>query len=519
MKNNADYVTIGLVENTGEEGCRLLFNSLQFLIFFPVVVILYFAIPQRGKYIWLLAASYFFYMCWNPRYALLMLASTMITYASGLAIERFRKIENHRQAEALKKSAVAVSFVLNLAILVFFKYFYFIFENIKNILLLWNIQVAEPAFDIVLPVGISFYTFQALSYTMDVYRGEIYAERNFCKYALFVSFFPQLVAGPIERSKNLLVQISKPHKFEYNRVRRGLLLMLWGFFQKLVIADRAAVLVNQVYNHSTDYGGMGIIIATLLFALQIYCDFSSYTDIARGAAEVMGFHLMKNFQQPYFSKSIAEFWRNWHISLSSWFKDYLYIPLGGNKRGAVRKYINVMIVFLVSGLWHGASWHFVFWGFLHGLYQVLGALFFKIRIWITDRLNIARQSHAHHLFQRVFTFVLVCFAWIFFRADNLSVAVDMAGRIFTQFDPWILTDGTLFQMGLDGPNFFILALSAGVLFCVSCAQYYQKSPRDGILSSNLIFRWCVYFALLFAVLIFGIYGPQYSASQFIYFQF
>lgn len=497
----------------------MLFNSLQFLIFFPIVVLIYFWIPQRVKYIWLLAASYYFYMCWNPKYALLMLASTAITYASGLAIGRARRAKSPQRAKALQKTAVAVSFILNLAILVFFKYFYFIFDNIKNILLLWNIQLAEPAFDIILPVGISFYTFQALSYTMDVYRGEIYPERNFLKYALFVSFFPQLVAGPIERSKNLLIQISQPHKFDYNQARRGLFLMLWGFFEKLVIADRAAILVNQVYNSPGDYGGMSILLATVLFALQIYCDFSSYTDIARGAAEVMGFSLMKNFQQPYFSKSIAEFWRNWHISLSSWFKDYLYIPLGGNKRGVVRKYVNVMIVFLVSGLWHGASWHFVFWGFLHGAYQVIGALLYKTRVWITDHLHITRQSHAHHLFQRLVTFGLVCFAWIFFRADNLSVAMDMAGKIFTQFDPWILTDGTLFQLGLDGPNFLVLGLSVAVLFGVSCCQYYQEPVRDGVLASNLIARWCVYFALLFAVLIFGIYGPQYSASQFIYFQF
>lgn len=508
-----------ILEAVIKEGCRLLFNSLQFLIFFPIVVIGYFAIPRRIKYIWLLAASYYFYMCWNPKYALLMLLSTFITYLSGLAIDRFSRIDDAHRAAVLKKSAVAASFILNLAILVFFKYFYFIFDNIKNILMLANIQIAEPAFDIVLPVGISFYTFQALSYTMDVYRGEIYAERNFGKYALFVSFFPQLVAGPIERSKNLLVQLNTPKKFEYDRARRGLLLMLWGFFQKLVIADRAAVLVNQVYNNPTAYGGMSIAIATVLFALQIYCDFSSYTDIARGAAEVMGFSLMKNFQQPYFSKSIAEFWRNWHISLSSWFKDYLYIPLGGNKRGAVRKYINVMIVFLVSGLWHGASWHFVFWGFLHGLYQILGAVTQKMRVWITDRLHILRNSHAHHLFQRLVTFVLVCFAWIFFRAENMTVALDMVHRIFTQFDPWILTDGRFLELGLDGANWVVLLVSVGILFGVSVAGYLKKPLRDGVLGTNLICRWCIYFALLFAVLIFGIYGPEYSASQFIYFQF
>lgn len=497
----------------------MLFNSLHFLLFFPIVTGIYFAIPQKKKHLWLLAASYYFYMCWNPKYALLMLASTLITYLSGLAIDRFRRVEDQTRSKRLQKSAVAVSFLLNLAILAFFKYFYFIFENIRQLLLLWNIQIAEPAFDIVLPVGISFYTFQALSYTVDVYRGDIYAERNFAKYALFVSFFPQLVAGPIERSKNLLIQLNRPKQFDYNRARRGLLLMLWGFFEKLVIADRAAIVVNQVYNNYPEYGGMAIAVATVLFAVQIYCDFASYTDIARGAAEFMGFELMQNFRQPYFSRSIAEFWRRWHISLSSWFKDYLYIPLGGNRRGTVRKYVNIMIVFLVSGLWHGASWHFVFWGFLHGAYQVIGALLKQVRTKVLDWMGVDTNTHIHRFVQRLCTFVLVCVAWIFFRADTLTAAWEMLSKFVTEFDPWIFTDGTILQLGLDGANWVVLLIAVGVLFGVSCAHYYEKSPRDAILASSGLFRWCVYFIMLFTVLIFGIYGPQYSASQFIYFQF
>ena len=235
-------------------------------------------------------------------------------------------------------------------------------SNVNAMLAQFNFELIQPAFDVVLPVGISFYTFQALSYTVDVYRKDIYAEKNILKYALFVSFFPQLVAGPIERSKNLLIQFNKEHHFDYNRVKNGLLLMLWGFFMKLVIADRVAMVVDQVYNNYTQYAGFEIAIATVFFAIQIYCDFGSYSNIAIGAAQVMGFTLMENFRQPYFSKSVAEFWRRWHISLSSWFRDYLYIPLGGNRKGKVLKYINLMIVFLTSGLWHGASWHFVVWG-------------------------------------------------------------------------------------------------------------------------------------------------------------
>ena len=303
----------------------MLFNSLDFLIFFPIVALVYFLIPHRVRYLWLLGASYYFYMCWNPKYALLMLTSTAITFASGLLIDHADQ-KNHT---SLKKIWVAVSFVSNLAILFLFKYFDFALDNINRVLSLVGVQLIQPSFSLLLPVGISFYTFQALSYTMDVYRHDVVPERNFLKYALFVSFFPQLVAGPIERSSNLIHQIHERHTFDARRVAHGLC---------LVIADRAAIFVNSVYNDPANYNHFGFvsILATVLFAFQIYCDFASYSDIARGAAEVMGFTLMKNFNTPYFSQTVAEFWRRWHISLSSWFRDYLYIPLGGNRKGTGR---------------------------------------------------------------------------------------------------------------------------------------------------------------------------------------
>jgi len=274
----------------------MLFNSIDFLIFFPIVTIAYFLIPYRFRYLWLLFASYYFYMCWNPKYALLIATSTVITWASGILIDQTNKYEKNEQKKIYeKKMWVALSFILNLAILFFFKYFDFALENINAVLAHFNIALIQPAFDVVLPVGISFYTFQALSYTMDIYRGEIYAEKNILKYALFVSFFPQLVAGPIERSKNLLVQLNKEYHFDYERVKNGLLLMLWGFFMKLVIADRVAMLVDQVYNNYEYYGGFEIAIATVFFAIQIYCDFGSYSNIAIGAAQVMGFSLMAHY--------------------------------------------------------------------------------------------------------------------------------------------------------------------------------------------------------------------------------
>lgn len=343
----------------------MLFNSYQFLIFFPVVTLIYFLIPHKIRYIWLLIASYFFYMCWNAKYALILLFSTAVTYIGGILISKANKVEDNRKKIKYKKMFVALSFIINLSILFLFKYFDFAIGNINRILAVLNIQLLNPKFDIVLPVGISFYIFQALGYTVDVYREDVKAERNFLKYALFVSFFPQLVAGPIERSKNLLEQMYEKHYFEAQRVKDGLLLMIWGGFQKIVIADRIAIVVDTIFNKFPEYGGIYILIASILFAFQIYCDFSGYSIIAVGAAKVMGFRLMENFNAPYFSMSVSEFWRRWHISLSTWFKDYVYIPLGGNRKGKIRKYINIMIVFLVSGLWHGASWNYIVWGGLN----------------------------------------------------------------------------------------------------------------------------------------------------------
>lgn len=504
----------------------MLFNSFSFLIFFPVVVLCYFLLPHRVRYLWLLVASYYFYMCWNPKYALLMALSTAITYLSGLLIHRAGHLRNQRKAVRLKKLWVALSFGSNLAILFFFKYFNFAVDNLNALLSRFHMSMVVPGFDVILPVGISFYTFQALSYTMDVYREEISAERNPLKYALFVSFFPQLVAGPIERSKNLLSQVGEYHPFDYDRVRQGLQLMLWGFFQKLVIADRAAILVNQVYNHYNDYGGFQLAIATMLFAVQIYCDFSSYSDIAIGAAQVMGFRLMQNFRQPYFSTSIAEFWRNWHISLSTWFRDYLYIPLGGNRRGRARKYLNLLIVFLASGLWHGANWAFVMWGLLHGLYQVVGDITRPLRMALKRALHVREEAFSTWLYQVCITFALTNVAWVFFRAASIpdcpsavGAAFEILRRTFAQWNPEVLFTSALYEMGLDEKNFRVLFLALAVLLVVSILRRQGLHLRETLCRQGLLLRWGVYLSALFAVLIFGIYGPGYDASAFIYFQF
>lgn len=490
----------------------MLFNSIEFLIFFPIVTLLYFAIPHKVRYIWLLLASYFFYMCWNPKYALLMGFSTVSTYFAGLMIGKSKK-------ELHKKVWVGASFAINIAILFFFKYFDFALANINSVLGLLNVELINPSFDVILPVGISFYTFQALGYTVDVYRGDIECEKNILRYALFVSFFPQLVAGPIERSGNLIKQLRERHYFDTKRVANGLMLMLWGFFEKLVIADRAAYVVDTVYNNYTNYTGVVIVLATVLFAFQIYCDFASYSDIARGAAQVMGFDLMKNFETPYFAKSVAEFWRRWHISLSSWFRDYVYIPLGGNRRGKLRKYFNIFVVFFLSGLWHGASWSFVVWGMLNGLYQIVDDATKKARLAISEKMGLDRNVFSNKLLKVIVTFALVDFSWIFFRAGSFTAALTMIKNMFAEFNPWVLTDGTLFKLGLDSADMFVLLVSLGVLFVMSVLKYKGMNIRQTLAKQGIWFRYFVYLAGIFAVLVWGIYGPAYDASQFIYFQF
>lgn len=500
----------------------MLFNSFSYLIFFPIVVLLYFAFPHRVRYIWLLIASYFFYMSWNPKYALLMALSSFVTYLSGLLIGRentFLDQGDNPQALFRKKFWVFASMAINLSILFLFKYFYFFLDNINRVLAQLNMEMITPAFDIILPVGISFYTFQALSYTMDVYRGEIYVEKNFFRYALFVSFFPQLVAGPIERSKNLLVQINQRHYFDFQRVKSGLLLMFWGLFLKLVVADRVAILVNTVYQDYQVYHGLVLVLATFFFGIQVYCDFYSYSIIAKGSAQVMGFKLMDNFQQPYFARSTTEFWRRWHISLSTWFRDYLYIPLGGNRKGTARKYLNIMIVFLVSGLWHGANWTFVVWGLLHGSFQVIGQMTRSFRDRVADFLRINRQNKLYFLGQILITYLLVNFAWIFFRAPNLTVALSVIKGSLTDFNLAFLRDGTIFNLGIGRADFYLLLISLLLVFIVSIIQYQKISIRNKFFQQNIILRWAISLGLIFSIIIFGVYGPGYSASQFIYFQF
>ena len=483
------------------------------MIFFPIVLTIYFVIPKKARYMWLLLSSYYFYMGWNVKYAALIAFSTIITYVCGRLLGKTQH----------KKWVIGGCIGINLAILFFFKYFDFFMGSVNQVLAKVGVSPLQTGFDIILPVGISFYTFQALGYIIDVYRGDIEPEKNFFRYALFVSFFPQLVAGPIERSKNLLHQVDRVEEirlWNYKRIMDGLMLMLWGYFLKMVIADRAAILVDTVYNQYWMYGSIENVLATFLFGVQIYCDFASYSQIAIGAAKVMGFELMENFNAPYLANSVKDFWRRWHISLSSWFKDYLYIPLGGNRCSRVKKYRNLLVTFLVSGLWHGANWTFVIWGGLHGLYQIIGDLLKPAKEAFNKRFEVKTESFSYKFGQIVITYILVSFTWLFFRAESVTAAFDMIRSMFVKFNPWVLFDQSLYTLGLNVTEVHILLVALVILILVDGVRFFKGQTIEKFLNEQcLYFRWGIIFFLIFYIFIFGSYGIGYSAQQFIYFQF
>ncbi|MCQ2519754.1 MAG: MBOAT family protein [Lachnospiraceae bacterium] len=498
----------------------MLFNSTQFLIFFPIVLLIYYLLPKKVKYIWLLLSSYFFYMCWNVKYSLLLLTSTVVTYLGGILIEKIKNTSLSDKKQAISKKAVLiVSLLINLGILFFFKYFGF-FTNILSVSLgKLKINFNAPTFDIILPVGISFYTFQALGYLIDVYREDIKSEKNILKYALFVSFFPQLVAGPIERSKNLLSQLFVERKFDIEKCIDGFLIMLWGYFLKIVLADRIAIFVDTAYSDYENWSGYYLVVATILFAVQIYCDFAGYSTIAIGSAKMLGIDLMENFRAPYFSSSVAEFWRNWHISLTSWFKDYLYIPLGGSRKGAFRKYFNKIVVFLVSGLWHGAAISYIIWGGLNGLYQVIGELMEPARAKVRKLAKINKESFGYKFVGGIFTFILVDFSWIFFRAPSTKFAIEVIKSIFTASNPWILFDQSLYHCGLDRKNFTVMLVGIIILAIADVCKIKGISVIEKIRKQDYWFKCIIIPIFIWAILMFGIWGPNYEAANFIYFQF
>ena len=406
-----------------------------------------------------------------------------------------------------------------LGALLVYKYLDFGLYSINALTRALGLGEPMPRVSLLQPAGISFFTFQAAGYLIDVYRGKYKPEKNFLQFALFVSFFPQLLSGPIGRGDQLLPQYERPKKADFDALRRGFLTMTWGFFLKLCIADRAAVLVNTVYGAFESYSGIFLVFATAVYALQIYGDFAGYSYMAIGGAEMLGIHLPKNFDTPYFAQSVQEFWRRWHISLSSWFRDYVYIPLGGSRCASWKKYRNVLIVFLVSGLWHGALWTFVLWGAIHGFYQIFGGLTKPLREKALDVLRVNRQAASYKLFRMLITFLLVDLGWLFFRAEGLGTAAAMLKHIVTQLHPTDLVGQAFYTMGLDRQDIWALVLSTAVLILVDGLQYRGKDLKKWFASQNWLFRELALAAIILTIFIFGIWGNGFDASSFIYFKF
>ena len=505
------------------------FTSLEYLIFFPLVTLVYFLLPGRPlrgrkdfipasgldekskigtgslsiRNIWLLLASYGFYMRYRPEYALILLFVT----AAAFFAARIGAVRGH---------GLAAPILICLAPLLFFKYTNFCIAQVNIFARRMGHEIGT--LDIIVPVGISFFTFSALGYVLDVRKGKIEPEKNFFKFALFIAFYPCLLSGPINRANVLLPQFDEEHRFSAERVKSGFLRMLWGYAMKLLAADRIAVYVGAVYAEHEKYGGFYIILAMILYLIELYLDFASYSDMAIGSALVMGFRIPENFRRPFLSSTVSEYWRRWHVSLTSWLRDYIYIPLGGSRLGKWRKYLNIMIVFLVSGFWHGSSWNFVFWGALNGAYQVVEDLLKPLRDRLVNLLGMDRDSISHRIGKAALVFFFTAITFIFFRAESLMSAVGIIKSCFV-YNPWVLFDKSLYSLGLSEEDFRIIFLTLCAVLFTEILNEKGISIRETVGRQELWFRWIFYIAAVLIVLIFGRYGTGYNSADFIYFRF
>lgn len=472
----------------------MIFNSLAFVYFFIIVTTLFFTLPHRYRWALLLAASCVFYMYFVPVYILILGFTIVIDYCAGLLIAG--------SSGRKRKTWLICSLIANIGVLALFKYFNFLNANLTALLGWAHLQNPVPFLHILLPIGLSFHTFQAMSYTIEVYRGNQPPEKHFGIYALYVMFYPQLVAGPIERPQNILHQFHEEKFVDYDRITEGLKIMLWGFVKKLVVADRLALYVNAVYANAESHSGVTLIMATFFFIVQIYCDFSGYSDIAIGAAKVMGYNLMINFKRPFFSKNIQEVWLRWHISLTTWFRDYLYFPLGGSRRGVGIQVRNMLIVFAISGLWHGAGWTFIIWGILNGVVLALEQVFSPVIKFTNRMLGVTKN-----FFRTVFTLSLFVLMGIFFRSQNL----EQASYIFKSIIH--LKPGRLF-LGEPPITFVYYMLALLVLFGAEYIEEYHPSVKL-VRNNNTVIRYSGYLAIIVLLIITGVF----SGADFIYFQF
>jgi D-alanyl-lipoteichoic acid acyltransferase DltB (MBOAT superfamily) len=472
---------------------------MAYAVFLPIVFIIYWIMPQKYRWILLLVSSYYFYMSWSAKYVVLILFTTVISYGSALILEKTKKA-------SYKKWVLAGTIILCLGVLFVFKYFNFVSESITGLLSIFTIKLNPVTLNLLLPVGISFYTFQTLSYVIDVCRGEIKAERHFGIYATFVSFFPQLVAGPIERSSNLLPQIKAEHKFDYDQAIYGIKLMAVGYYKKLVIADVVGQYVDWAYADLASYKGSDLVVVIFFFTMQIYCDFSGYSDIAIGSAKLMGIDLMTNFQSPYFSKSVKEFWSRWHISLSTWFKDYVYIPIGGNRCSKARNYINILITFLISGLWHGASWTFVFWGAIHGVAQIIEKIFSK-------PLKSFRNTKAGKWIATIVVFIFCNIVWVFFRAETFRDAVYVIKNTV-----YGISNPSTYVLSSLGLNRWILLFILITILILALYDYFNIDGKaiEKVGHWNKAVQWGLYIVVGLMIVFLSQKGV---ATDFVYFQF
>lgn len=479
----------------------MLFNSFDFLIFFIIITSLYFCFPHKYRWFILLSASCYFYMAFVPIYILILGFTIFIDYYAAILIEN--TVNNK-----YKKVYLISSLVANIGVLVVFKYFNFLNENITFLLNQFQIQNNIPYLKILLPIGLSFHTFQAMSYTIEVFRGNQQAERHFGLYSLYVMFYPQLVAGPIERPQNILHQFKIKQKINQENLVLGLQKILWGLFKKVVIADRLAIVVDIVFDHPTSYNSISLFVASLFFTYQIYCDFSGYSDIAIGTARVMGIDLMSNFNLPYRSTSIQQFWKKWHISLSTWFRDYLYIPLGGNRVSFQKLCLNTILIFLISGIWHGANWTFVVWGALHGAMLIVEIVFRKYLVKMNINLYSTKSLRV------IITFLFVNFTWVFFRAKNLNLALEFIVRFIVKLPNLIyeiLQNGKIIEN--LGVSTNILYYSISLIVLLETLNHFSRKRNFNHFHPFIKFSTYILASLM--ILLLGVF----KQNQFIYFQF
>ena len=474
----------------------MLFNSIPFIVFLPIVVLIYYLIPQKIRYIWLLIASYFFYFCQSTSFVALLLLSTITTYIAGRLIYRF---SNSR----VKNTIVILTFIINAGIWLFIKYADFVLE----------LAGSDKRFNLFLPIGISFYTLQALSYIMDCYRKKMEPEKNIVRYALFVSFFPSLLSGPINRGRDLIPELKCSVEFDLDNLKYGLMKMLWGYFLKLVIAARLVILVDNAYANADGYSGATLFIAAISFLFMLYCDFEGYSNIAIGAAKLLGINMHENFRQPFYSLSMGELWRRWHISLSTWLREYVYFTLGGNRRGNIIKYIKYFIVFLISGIWHGANFTFIIWGLLNGLFLVAGNVLMPIRDKIADRIYLSKYSRFRRILQRIGVYLLYAFTMIYFDSENVYCANLVIKRIFTVFSSPIVIVREVLSLGLGRANLlFAIVLAVFVMIIDGYSNKYDCDFTGLMKKTPTLVRWVLYIFMVSAIVL----SANLTGQEFIY---